>query len=266
MKESYLKHYKKIGALFPLYLSWAALMERSSLRRLALINRQKDYAALTQTPKLHALHYEINRHLLAAADEWPHYDYGEGYFYQGLDSIGVRGFRDTRARMNVINLADAVDGKRVLDIGCNCGFVALCLAESAAAVTGMDVNPHLLRIGEAAAHHLGVNNVDLIPETFENWESPETFDVVCSFANHSTYDEQTKQGIDDYFQKCHSLLKQGGLFLFESHAPDFEGDKLIEVLNILQRFFMVKEKNVLEYGTFLDTGRTFVRAVKSTPT
>ena len=109
MKESYLKHYKNISALFPLSLSWAALTERSSLRKLALMNRQKDYAALTQTPKLLELHYKINRHLLKAADEWPHYDYGEGYFYQGLDSIGVRGFRDTRARMNVMNLSDAVD-------------------------------------------------------------------------------------------------------------------------------------------------------------
>jgi hypothetical protein len=48
--------------------------------------------------------------------------------------------------------------------------------------------------------------------------------------------------------------------LFESHPPAHEGDGLKRVLEILERRFSIQHQEVLTYGTFLDTGRTFVVA------
>ncbi len=263
MKQSYVKYYERYSYRFLARLFADALLSRSRLRKLAIAHRQADYLRLARADaRLLALHARINRHLLAACEQWPSYDYGEGYFYQSLASIGVTGMRDTTARVEAMNLRAHVSGKRVLDIGCNSGFVALSIASAADQVTAFDVNPHLIAVARDAAEYLGLGNTDFSACSFEDFTARSPFEAVLSFANHSTYDGNTRQTIEQYFQRCGDLLAPGGLLLFESHTPQHEGDGLRHVREIIGRLFSVRNEQILDVGTFLDRGRTFIVAVK----
>ena len=257
---SYLRFYERYSYRAVARFTFDAMLTRNRLRRLSLLNRQRDYLALSGKPELLALHRRVHAHLLSQAVEWPSYDYGEGYFYQSLETVGVTGLRDTRARVEAMDLRTLVAGKRVLDVGCNSGFVALSVAEVATEVAGFDINPHLVQIAREAAVHMGLANTRFEARPFEGVSSSGTYDAVLSFANHSTYDGNTQQTIEQYFRKCGDLLVPGGLLLFESHAPDYEGEGLAGVLEILGRLFTIRRQQTLSGGTFLDRGRTFVVA------
>ncbi len=64
----------------------------------------------------------------------------------------------------------------------------------------------------------------------------------------------------EYFDKCRKLLHDDGLFLFESHAPDYEGERLAPVIKLVEERFVVTERKVMDRGSFLDKGRTFLVA------
>lgn len=260
MAETYLEYYRQHTWRAVPKLLIGALIANSRLRRLSLVNRYRDYLGLAGKPDLLSLHRRLNEHLAISAQTWSSYDYGEGYFYQSMPRIGVSGLRNTAARVEAMNLQNLVAGKRVLEIGCNSGFLALLMAERAAHVTGMDVNPHLIDIARDTAAYLGLKNVQFDVGSFEDFTAPEPFDVVLSFANHHTYDGNTRQSIEEYFAKCRDLLAPGGLFLFESHTPAYEGAGLAGVIDTIGRLFTIREKKTLSGGTFLDRGRTFIVA------
>lgn len=261
MKPSYLKYYERYSYRFFARLFLDALLTRSRLRKLSLAHRQQDYLRLARADaRLLALHRLINRRLLDSREQWSSYDYGEGYFYQSLDAIGVTGLRNTGARIEAMGLPALVAGKRVLDIGCNSGFVALSIAHAASQVTGFDLNPHLIAMARDAAEYLQLNNVEFSVSSFEDFACPGTFDAVLSFANHSTFDGNTRQTVEQYFERCRDLLVSGGSLLFESHTPEHEGEGLRQVRAIIARLFRIRDERVLNVGTFLDRGRTFIVA------
>ena len=79
-----------------------------------------------------------------------------------------------------------------------------------------------------------------------------------SFANHSTYDHNTKQSVDEYFKKCYKYVKDGGILLFESHHPNYETPERLEnVLEVLKRYFDVERICKLTRGSSGDHGRIF---------
>ena len=98
--------------------------------------------------------------------------------------------------------------------------------------------------------------------SFEDLETDARFGVVLSFANHKTYDGNTRISTEGYFDKCHALLEPGGLLLFESHPPELEGDGLEAVCEIIAERFHVMDRRILREGTFLDRDRTFLAAQK----
>ena len=256
------KAYAEYSSLVGVRLAWKVLWARSKIRKLSLINRQKDYLALGRNPELLPLHRTLNACLTRAAGAWPSYDYGEGYFYQSLRTVGISGLRDTEARIRAMDLASRVTGRRVLEIGCNSGFVSLSIAAAASSIVAFDINPYLIEIARLVADYSKIDNVEFSTAEFESFAPNEPFEVVLSFANHSTYDGNTKQSVQSYIERCADLLVKGGLFLFESHPPEHEGDGLAGVCELIGRSFTIEERRVLEYGTFLDRGRTFIAAVK----
>ena len=96
----------------------------SKNRKLALLNRMRDYRKLENDQRLLELHRTVGQHLLDQVSNWEGYDYGEGYFYQGFNRINISGFRDTNARFQVMWLRNPLQDCNVVDIGCNTGFVA----------------------------------------------------------------------------------------------------------------------------------------------
>jgi SAM-dependent methyltransferase len=225
-------------------------------------NRQDDYVPLTKDRTLLALHLEMNRQLLAQAEEWDDYDYGEGYFYQSSKALGISGLRDTDARVAAFGLPELLAGRTVLEIGCNTGFLGLAIAPICDRVFGFELNPYLIAIAEAATTYLGITNMDVEVSSFEDLAPDATFDDVLSFANHHTYDENQREPLDDYFERCHAFTRPGGRLIFESHPPELEGD-IEPTLVSIEKFFTIEHREVPDYGTFLDKDRTLVIATRS---
>ena len=88
------------------------------------------------------------------------------------------------------------------------------------------------------------------------------FDDVLSFANHDTYDGNTRQSLDHYFARCHALTRPGGRLIFESHPPELEGNAFGGTLEILERYYTIDRIEMPDYGTFLDKSRRFLVATR----
>ena len=262
MKDNYLKYYRKHSVLGGLHFLWDAFTASNNLRKLSFVNRQKDYTELLNEPGLMALHLALNQHLLDGIKFWNSYDYGEGYFYQSFNKIHIRGFRNTEARVSEMQLSKVLSGKKVLEIGCNTGFLTLSVADYCISITGFDPAEHLINIAKETAQYLNVKNALFEVNSFENFSSTDLYDIVLSFANHSTFDGNTQQTLSSYFDKCLTLLKPGGLFLFESHPPEHEKDQLPMICNFISERFEIQLQEVLVYGSFLDQNRTFIIAKK----
>ena len=263
MKQKFLSYYENYSWFGSYAFLGHALFARSRLRRLSLLNRQKDYLRLSSNPELFLLHRKLNQHLLEQSDNWEDYDYGEGYFYQSLDSIGITGFRDTKARVEAMALKDFLKNKEILEIGCNAGFLSHSVGDVVKSALGFDVNPFQVSIATDVANFLGLKNLDFRESSFEDFDCSKKFDVVISFANHSTHDGRTTQNLEDYFSRCQNLLKIGGALLFESHPPEIEKNGIEKVCSVIGEKFDIEERKVLNYGGFLDQNRTYLKAFRS---
>jgi cyclopropane fatty-acyl-phospholipid synthase-like methyltransferase len=262
MKKSYLRYYETPSGMAPLHFLWDMIFARRPVARIALKNRLDDYRALNQDKRLFPLHKKLNQIIFNAISKGNFYDYGEGYFYQSMDAIHITGLRNTEQRVAAMRLQGLVERKTVLEIGCNTGFLSLRIAAWATEVTGFDIMPHLIHIAQEAAAHLRIDNCHFQTSSFESFAPDKQFEVVISFANHATYDGQTRHKLNEYFDKCAQLCCDGGLLLFESHPPTHEGNGLATVVSLIEERFSILDRKVLDYGTFLDTGRTFIIAKK----
>lgn len=105
-----------------------------------------------------------------------------------------------------------VAGKRVLDIACGVGYGTHYLAETAAEVIGVDLDPEAIRL--ALAHYASRPNVsflrgDALQVPLEN----ASFDVICSF--------ETIEHVPDaerFLCEIKRLLKPNGVFLVSTPA------------------------------------------------
>src|SRR5262249_54054529 len=154
----YQKFYERSSATAPMRFAMDAARAESPLRKRSLQNRQKDYSALAGVPELMKLHRDMNRQLASQADEWESYDYGEGYYYQSSDELGITGLRDTSGRVEAFGLRGLVRGRTVLEIGCNTGFITLAIAPDAERVVAFELNPYLIEIAKLGAGYLHAEN------------------------------------------------------------------------------------------------------------
>src|SRR4029079_1488707 len=138
----------------------------------------------------------------------------------------------------------------------------LAIAPDAARVVAFELNPYLIAIAQTGAEFLDVHNVEFAVAAFEDFTTTETFDDVLSFANHHTYDGNTRQSLEEYFQRCHALTKPGGRLIFESHPPEIEGAHFGITVKLIEQFFEIDRNEVHDYGTFLDKNRRFIVATR----
>jgi len=94
----------------------------------------------------------------------------------------LNGWRNTRERIAMFQKDGAkFEGKRVLDIGSNCGAISLYLAELGAKVTGIEINKDRVEVSKELNRFLGLdaefkagNLADHIQDT--------NYDICCCFA------------------------------------------------------------------------------------
>jgi malonyl-CoA O-methyltransferase len=137
--------------------------------------------------------------------------------YQGSARLGILGKRSTEARLEAYGLARHVTGAmRVLEIGCNCGFLSLEVARLAAHVTAFDVDPAYVQVAETARAFAGVENCTFMTASIEQFTPASPFDLVISCAVHGW----ARMDFASYIARLRALVKPGGLVLFESHELD----------------------------------------------
>ena len=93
-------------------------------------------------------------------------------FLQGLtgstkktnsDKINIKGSRSTEKRFNEYNIGSLFSkNKNVLDIGSNCGFVSLYTSEFVKSVTGVEINPFLVKISNDTKEFLNIQERSVI--------------------------------------------------------------------------------------------------------
>lgn len=164
------------------------------------------------------IQYRLRKHLKDQNRLWPKEKrYTQGYFYQGLEELGITGAKPTGFRFSQYQVDDILKNKTILDIGSNCGFVASYCAKQASSVTAVELNPFLNRIAKDTVNYLNLRNVHIVESDFSIFTTDNKFDVILSFSNHHTIDGNLHMGFERYIQKIASLLKPGGYLLFESH-------------------------------------------------
>jgi SAM-dependent methyltransferase len=266
VKEPYLRYYLKHAYSAPFRFLADFFTEIEPRKRLSIWNRLSDYISilLNRDKNLLLFHREINQSLLNLSNKYPNYDYGEGYFYQSFALAHISGFRNTEERVNQLGLKELVKKKSVLDIGCNTGFLLLSLADSYDQGFGFDINPYVVEIANKTKSYLGIKNTTIITSSFESLKlQASSYDIILSLANHSTFDQNTKQDIGSYFEQITSALKDGGMLVFESHPPAYEDKtKLEKTINIIKKLLHIDEIKQLPLQGFLDKGRTYVLARK----
>lgn len=139
-------------------------------------------------------------------------DFGKGEFYQSLEELNIEGQRPTEKRIDIYGLKSIVKDKKVLDIGCNCGFLDLSLSPIAKSIKGVEYNKTLVKIAETVRDYLKRDNVSFEAGDFKEYSASEKYDVIFSFAVHYWIGLPVKE----YCQKIVSMLEMDGYLIFES--------------------------------------------------
>ncbi len=195
------------------------------------------------------LHLKLKANLKAQKGAWKSHIYAGGYYYQGWLDIGIRGFRETNERLENYDIDEYLTPeKNVLDIGCNCGFLALKVAQSTRWVDAVELNPFLVALGKEAQKFLKINNVSFIVGDFSELEFRKGYDVIFSLANHKTGDGNLTLSFRDYMEKIYSLLKDDGYIIFESHVPEADDPGFRKQIESVLDLFSIKcEKRFSQY-------------------
>ncbi|WP_159299936.1 bifunctional 2-polyprenyl-6-hydroxyphenol methylase/3-demethylubiquinol 3-O-methyltransferase UbiG [Spiribacter sp. SSL99] len=197
--------------------------------------------------------------------------YVQGYFYQGLECLGISGAKPTGFRFAQYDVDEILKGSNVLDIGSNTGFVAIWCAKLAKSVTGIELNPYLNKIAREAADHLSILNVAFCEEGFEEFDSDRKFDVILSLSNHHTIDGNLNLGFEKHMQRISNLLEVDGYMLFESHNVFGRGDggtgddgDMDKKIRIMSNYFKIERyKMVRKFLRYSDVDKLFIVARKS---
>ena len=187
------------------------------------------------------------------------YDYGEGYFYQSLSKINLRGLRNTIFRKKELKLEKISQDKNILDIGTNTGFLLMEMENNFSEALGIDHNPSLIKIANIVKNFLKIQNISFECKSIYDLETTIKYDIILSLANHSTFDEGIKD-TKKYFSKILELIKPNGFLVLESHHPDYEDlDKFEKIYKEYLENFIILEEGVYSFNNYFDNKRKYFK-------
>ena len=201
---------------------------------------------------LPGLHQRIDAVLLRQRREYGSYYYFYGYPYQALGILGVYGERSTEERFDAYGLRELIGAQdRVLDIGCNCGFMALYTSlRTGCEADGIDINPYMIEIGQLCADYLHLaDRVRLSATRIQEFQRPARYTVVLSFATHWTDDENYRVPLREHFERCAAYLAAGGRLIFETHANDVGNQAFYDAIETFTDLFSLEVKRDTDRGT-----------------
>ena len=132
-------------------------------------------------------------------------------FYDKYVDCWVRNPRIS-VRQSYLRLLGEVRCKRVIDIGCGCGFDLAELKVLGCYGTGLDISENSLQI---ARKRLGtVSKTDLLCEDYFNYTPEQKFDIAVFSMVVMHY-----PNLDSVFKKLAQFLKPGGQLLLVTNNP-----------------------------------------------
>lgn len=151
-----------------------------------------------------------------------------------------------------------LSGKRMLDVGCGTGSLAIELGRRGAAVEAFDLDIDMIekakdKCPQALNVHFSQN--DLLK--FSDGYKPERFDVVYCFGNTLAHLNDEKE-IQLFLQSAKSVLKPNGILLLQvvnydrimndkiTKLPTIESDHFI-----FERNYSFSKENVVQFSTIL---------------
>jgi SAM-dependent methyltransferase len=115
--------------------------------------------------------------------------------------------------------------KTVVDLGCGTGNMTIPLARSGFSVFGIDLSSEMLSVARNKwdePYTRGLRDeagtIRWLQQDMRDWELPEPIDAVISFCDCLNYLTEPED-IVATIRQTYSGLAQGGLFLFDVHAP-----------------------------------------------
>lgn len=109
-----------------------------------------------------------------------------------------------------------LEGKRVMDVGCGTGLLSVKLAKDGAEVTGIDLSSDMLAVAEKRAHDLS-QNICFMELPMQEISGEESYDAAVIAIDSLNYLPDRKS-ILQTFKGIHSILKSGGVLLFDVHS------------------------------------------------
>jgi len=157
--------------------------------------------------------------------------------YQGYERLGLLGKRPTERRFATYGLAGVLDpGMRVLEMGCNNGFLSIEIAGRTRSVTAFDVDPAYVAIGTMVSAYLGRTNCDFRVSSFERFADERVFDCVIACAVHGW----VSVGFTEFVGRILGYLRPGGVLLLESHELDCHPEWAEQRRFLLERFDVLR--------------------------
>ncbi len=115
-------------------------------------------------------------------------------------------------RLGFINNSSALEGKRVLDVGCGGGILSEAMARCGARVTGLDMGKAPLSVARLHAMEEGLDiDYQMIPVEQLAAAQPGSFDTVTCMEMLEHVPDPAS-----VIQACHDLLKPGGSAYFST--------------------------------------------------
>jgi protein-L-isoaspartate O-methyltransferase len=143
--------------------------------------------------------------------------YATEMFYQSFEKLQIEGQRPTTFRFYAYGLDKLLKKEHnVLDIGCNCGFLALHISEYVNCVDGIEFNKELVDIANTTKDYLNINNCYFYHADFKQFNFDKKYDVIFSFAVHYWIG----MTMTEYSLLLSELLNKNGIVIFESQDID----------------------------------------------
>ncbi|MBA2873552.1 class I SAM-dependent DNA methyltransferase [Thermaerobacillus caldiproteolyticus] len=106
--------------------------------------------------------------------------------------------------------------KRLLDVGCGTGELAIRLAKDGFDVTGVDLSENMLAVAQAKAEKQHIS-VQFFQQNMTELEGFSPFDCAMIFCDSLNY-LQHEMEVQQTFSRIYELLHEGGLLLFDVHS------------------------------------------------
>lgn len=146
--------------------------------------------------------------------------------------------------------------RKIVDLGCGTGTIALALAKEGYEVTGIDLAEHMLAVAEQKQQQMQTQiatlPVEWIHQDMCEWQVMSPVDLVISLCDCLNYIVEEDR-VREVFQHTFAGLRTGGVFLFDVHTLE---EMYAYVDN--QPYFLTEEDVAYIWTNELDTERMII--------